>query len=106
MTNEHARQLTLTPTEAEKFNALAAGEPMWIVREGDWYAYAVGEPLPIVAFGDWLRDETISPRCVVVADGNIYIRGAGFPVPNITDRLAHYDLATLPGQWAIEVRKA
>lgn len=28
------RTITLTPTEAEKFKALAVGESMWIVREG------------------------------------------------------------------------
>lgn len=30
-----SRQLPLTPTEAEKFKALAVGESMWIVRAGE-----------------------------------------------------------------------
>lgn len=81
------------------------------------YAYAVGQPLPIVAFGDWLRDETVTANGVVVADGNAYVRtgqyvgltrrswrGSGFPVPNITDRLAHYGPPeSLVGMWALQL---
>jgi hypothetical protein len=69
------------------------------------YAYAVGQPLPIVAFGDWLRDETVTANGVVVADGNAYVRGSGFPVPNITDRLAHYGPPeSLVGMWALQLQ--
>lgn len=52
------RQLPLTPTEAEKFKALPAGESMWIVREGmcslcieggnDHESYGVGPCAPNV----------------------------------------------------------
>jgi len=57
------------------------------------YAYAVGRPA--------LVDMVLEVRGVAFADED---DDTEVVVP--LNRLAHYDLATLPGQWAIEVRKA
>lgn len=40
------RTITLTPTEAEKFKALAVGESMWLVREGVHWEPRVHYPTP------------------------------------------------------------
>ena len=205
------RTITLTPTEAEKFAALAVGESMWIVRAGgdcprcwhganaphadacsrgalppvefvqacapcdacddlrevNWCAthdYCVDDcwasrvpcpdcrielvgPCPNCNGDGWWVDADPDPRtgepgepyqvfcqqCGEEGDGAgtvtlgyayavgrpalvdivLEVRGVAFAdedddtevvVP--LNRLAHYDLATLPGQWAIEVRKA
>ena len=182
------RTITLTPTEAEKFTALAVGESMWITRAGRegyrtpdsfpeplppvelmqacapceradsdepdlhrlfmpggdcaacrvelvgpcptcevrhrWCgldgkpkcdafgmatlgcAYAVGQPLPIVLFGS--GHGTVGKYVVVVNQRIFVITNETFPVDSdeVTAHFAHYDLATLPGQYAIEVHKA
>jgi len=66
------------------------------------YAYATGEPLPIV--GE--RNDGQRPR-IEVTDQRLVLLFSQDHNPNFTLRLAHYGPPeSLPGQWAIEVRKA
>ncbi len=73
------------------------------------YAYAVGEPLPIID-GDIAHDSYPEGDLLFVAtfqDGSVHVvQDSDYLNESTTDRFTHYDLATLPGQWAIEVRKA